>query len=237
MPSNLRLRGLAALSVVSLLVFAGGCASDTERPRAGGARRKPPTPLAGHESFFAGQLLAEVHVGSDGMPEPGAGGDRGSGGGGGEGRGRRGGGGGRMRMSGGGGGASGDIGGSMPFGEGGRSGRGPGGGEGASTGPRPAMMSGRPVLIHLRFTNQGAAAITVQVLDFVSALGNFVVRPDHLVVGPGQAIETEPMSSELAGEIGGTDAMLRLRVGDQTEKKTFALAAVPAPAAPPAAEK
>ena len=231
MPSTLRLRGLAVLSVTSLLVFAGGCASDSDGPRTSGARRKPPTPLAGHEKFFDGKILAEIQVGSDGMPEPGAGGERG--GSGGEARGaRRGGGGGRMRMSGGGGtGMGGDVSGSVPFGGGGREGR-----EGGAMGPRPAMMGGRPVLIHLRFTNQGATAVTVQILDFVSALGNFVVRPDHVTVEPGQSVETDPMSSELAGEIGGTDATLRLRVGNQTEKKTFALAIVPPPEPPAPAD-
>ncbi|MDB6113893.1 MAG: hypothetical protein JWQ62_838 [Lacunisphaera sp.] len=226
MPTTLRLRCLAALSIIPLLVFASGCASDSDGPRAAGPRRKPPTPLAGHENFFAGQILAEIHVGADGMPEPGSGDERGSGnehgssGGGGRGR-RGGGGGGGGRRGGGGGGMSGDIGDSMPL------------GEGAATGPRPRPMGGRPVMIHLRFTNHGATAATVQILDFVSPLGNFVVRPDHVAVEPGQSIEVEPMSSELAGEIGGTEATLRLRLGSQTEKKTFELAAVPpAPASP-----
>jgi hypothetical protein len=103
-----------------------------------------------------------------------------------------------------------------------------------------AGAMGRPVMIHLRFTNQGPAAVTLWIDDFVSPLGNFAVRPEKLVLEPGQALETEPMTSQLAGAFAETDATLALRIGPKADKKTFRLKAVPAPAtkdAPPASEK
>jgi hypothetical protein len=141
-----------------------------------------------------------------------------------------------MNLGGGGGAYGGNISGNVPFGAGGegRGRRGPGGEEGApAMGPRVGMMGGgRPVMIHLRFTNQGAAAVTLTIDDFVSPLGSFAVRPEKLDLAPGQSLETEPMTSQLAGMFAETDATLVLRIGTQTEKKTFRLHAVPPPADP-----
>ncbi len=238
------LRRLTALSMIWLLAFAG-CSSDRgpgdRRGGPAGPRGKAPTPMAGQDSFFDGQILAEVTVGTEGMPEPGAGGgDRGGGG-------RRGGGGGgdggSLSIAGAGGMVGGNVSGGVPFGRGGgrlgRDGDGPGG---DSAGPRPmmAVAMGRPVMIHLRFTNQGPAAVTLRIDDFASPLGNFAVRPEKLVLAPGQSHETEPMTSQLAGAFAETDATLALRIGAKADKKTFRLKAVRAPVAkdtPPAAEK
>ncbi len=200
--------------------------------------RKRPTPMAGQETFFDGQILAEIKVGTDGVPEAAA-----SEGGkdGGDGRSSRGGGHGQMGLSGGAGGMGGNISGGFGGGGGGggrgrRGGGGGGGGEGEggerpSPGPRPGMMAhGRPVMIHLRFTNQGSAPVTLVIDDFVSLLGNFAVRPEQLVLAPGQVLETEPMTSQLTGALSEADATLVLRIGAKGEKKTFRLNALkPAP--------
>lgn len=189
--------------------------------------------MAGQDSFFDGQIIAEIKVGTDGVPEAGSGegggAERGNGGG----RSRREGGGG-LNIRGGGGGMSGNISGGVPFGGGGRYSRGAEGGGGEYSGPRPMPGGGmgRPVMIHLRFTNQGAAAVTLLIDDFTSPLGNFAVRPEKLVLEPGQSLETEPMSSQLAGAFAETDATLVLRLGPQAEKKTFRLHAVPRPGEP-----
>lgn len=129
-----------------------------------GARAKPPAPMAGQDIFFDGLILAEIHVGPDGMPDAaleGPGGD-------GEGRRRRGGGSGRMRVAGGAGGFGGNIAGGVPFGEGGRPSRDFGGAP--ATGPRPMPGGGRPVMIHLRFTNHGTAPVDLHITDFFSPL-------------------------------------------------------------------
>ncbi|MDI1248364.1 MAG: hypothetical protein PSV13_05720 [Lacunisphaera sp.] len=225
------LRRFTALSMIWLLAFAG-CSSDRgpgdRRGGPGGPRGQAPTPMAGQDNFFDGQILAEITVGTEGMPEPGAGaggGERGDGG-----RGRRGGGGGGgLSIAGAGGLVGGNVSGGVPFGGGGRPRRDSGGPGGEPAGPRPMMAGamGRPVMIHLRFTNQGPAAVTLWIDDFVSPLGNFAVRPEKLVLAPGQALETEPMTSQLAGAFAETDATLALRLGPSAEKKTFRLKAVP----------
>lgn len=229
------LRRLTALTMILLLALAG-CSSDRgpgdRRGGPAGPRGKAPTPMAGQDNFFDGRILAEITVGTEGMPEPGAGGGGGERGGGGRGR-HGGGGGGGLSIAGAGGMVGGNISGGVPFGGGGRSGRDFDGPRGEQAGPRPMMAGamGRPVMIHLRFTNQGPAAVTLWIDDFVSPLGNFAVRPEKLVLAPGQALETEPMTSQLAGAFAETDVTLALRINSKTDKRTFRLKAVPPPAA------
>jgi hypothetical protein len=198
--------------------------------------------MAGQETFFAEQILAEIRVGTDGLPDVAGGGGGGQGGG--EGRRSRGGDHGQMNLGGGSGGVGGSISGGMPFGSGGEGGGGRGrrGGGGYSggddsgqpaPGPRVGQMGGgRPVMIHLRFTNQGAAPVTLIIDDFVSPLGNFAVRPEQLTLAPGQSLETDPMTSQLAGALAEVDATLVLRIGTKGEKKTFRLHGVTPPAEP-----
>ncbi len=209
------------------LVLAAGCSSDPGPGRRGGpagTRAKPPAPMAGQDTFFDGLILAEIHVGTDGMP--GAVPDGSGNSGGGDGRRRRGGGSGRMSVAGGTGGFDGNIAGGVPFGEGGRPSREFGGAPAA--GMRPMPGGGRPVMIHLRFTNHGTAAVELHITDFLSPLGNFVVRPEKLALEPGQSLETEPMTSQLAGAFTEATATLVLRVGDRAEKRSFPLKALPA---------
>lgn len=248
MSTPARLRSLTVIPFVLLLVLAG-CSSDPgpgeRRGGFAGGRSKPPTPMAGQEKFFNGQLLAEVNVGTDGVPvvKPGEGGGSRGGGSGGGGR-RGGGGGGGLGLRGSAGGVSGNIAGNVPFGGSGegRGRRGGFGAEGGVGGPAagPRMMPGglgRPVMIHLRFTNLATEALALTIDDFVSPLGNFAVRPEKLVLEPGQTVETEPMTSQLAGQFSETDATLVLRLGAKAEKKTFTLHAVTPPGeTPPAPE-
>ncbi len=224
--------GLASIAI-TFAGLAAGCSSEPKPGPAGEARitREPFTPIAGQEEFFSGQILAEIHVGTEGMPDVKPG-DPANHGGGGDGRGRRGHGGGpggQMNVAGGAGGFGGNLSGAVPFGEGGRREGGPGGG------PRFAGVGGggRPVMIHLRFTNRTAETVTLVIADFVSPLGNFAVRPEKLLLEPGQSLETEPMTSQLAGASTETPATLVLRTGGKSEKKTLALKPV-APPPPPA---
>lgn len=221
--------GLAPAAVI-LVLLSAGCSSDPGPGRRGGpagVRAKPPAPMAGEDTFFDGRILAEIHVGTDGMPEVAPNGSGPNGGG--EGRRRRGGGSGRMSVAGGTGGFGGNIAGGVPFGEGGGPPRDFGGPPGP--GPRPMMGGGRPVMIHLRFTNHGTAPVELQIADFLSPLGNFVVRPEKLNLEPGQSLETEPMTSQLAGAFSEVTATLVLRLDDRAEKRSFSLKSLPAPPA------
>ncbi len=221
--------GLVPAAMIFVLL-AAGCSSEPKPGLRDGPPRKPSIPLAGQAEFFSGQILAEIHVGTEGMPvvrpgEAAAGGHEG----GGSGRGgrRRGGGGGQMNMAGGAGGFGGNIGGSVPFGEGGRTAHagGPGGASRFGLGG-----GGRPVMIHLRFTNRTNAKVDLYINDFVSPLGNFAVRPEMLTLEPGQSLETEPMTSQLAGSFTEAMATLVLRLNGKTEKQVLSLKQVVAAA-------
>ena len=96
---------------------------------------------------------------------------------------------------------------------------------------RADRMGSPPVMIHLRFTNTGSAPVELVVADFLSPLGNFVVTPEKLTLQPGQAVEVDPMTSRLAGEISEGEITLSLRLGPARESKAITLK----PEAPPAA--
>lgn len=222
--SKRRWLGAAVVPVaVVFTLIALGCSSEAppaRRSGGGSVPRRTFTPMAGQESFFDNRILAEVHVGTEGMPEPQRGdSDRADGP-----RGGRRGGGGRMRMAVGPGSYDGDVGGGVPLGEGARPGR-------AYGGPRPGAMGGggRPVMIHLRFTNRTEAPVELTITDFVSPLGNFVVRPDKLKLAPGESMETDPMTSQLAGAYAEATAVLVLRLEEKPEKKAFTLKQVAPP--------
>lgn len=221
--------GLLPLAVL-FASLAAGCSSDPVPAHRGGpaeARVKPPAPLGGEDAFFDGLILAEIHVGTDGMPEATPEGRGPEGGG--ESRRRHGGGSGRMSVAGGSGGFGGNIAGGVPFGEGGRPSREFGGAPAA--GMRPMPGGGRPVMIHLRFTNHGTAAVELHITDFLSPLGNFAVRPEKLALEPGQSREAEPMTSQLAGAFSEVTATLVLRLDGRVEKKSFLLKSLPDPGA------
>lgn len=141
-----------------------------------------------------------------------------------------GGGGGGFRMGGGGGMGGGGMGG------------GPGGGgfrgrRGDDDGPGPTMRASNlpPVQLRLRLTNHGAAPAEVEVLDFNSDIGNFVVQPERIILPPGESIEAEPMISRLGIPGNEVPLTVRLRLAGRTEQQVLTLKSVPPPPAEPAA--
>jgi hypothetical protein len=84
-----------------------------------------------------------------------------------------------------------------------RRGGGTGGSSAAATGGegdaapqiRPSNLPA--VRLHLRLTNHGPAPITLEVTDFNSDLGNFVVEPPKILLAPKESAEAEPMTSQL----------------------------------------
>jgi hypothetical protein len=230
MPTPTRRRVPVLFSLGLLLALAAGCSSEDEAPaRHHGPRRKPPAPMAGQEVFFDGKIGVAIKVGALEEPADQPGGAKG------DSSGREGGG-----MRGGLGGSMGGMGGSMGGGghrHGGDSSRdsapSPESGGARPETVRPIMGSTEPpVMIHLLFTNHGDERVVLYIRDFVSPLGNFAVQPDKLALEPGQTLETEPMSSRLAGELNETDATLVLHLAGQTEKKIVAIHALPPASAP-----
>jgi hypothetical protein len=221
-----------------VLVLLAGCASD-EGPHAGRGRRGPdstaaatraaPLPdMEAHAVFFAGKIEAEVLLGRSAFVPRSDGPTSGD----------------RSRPGRGSGGFTAGMGGGGPRGGGG-GGRGGGGemprsrpeGEGASR-PNVQVSNAPPVQFRLRLTNHGSEAVVLEVPDFNSALGNFVVQPRSLTVPAGGSVEATPMTSRLA--VGGTEVTLTLglRMAGQTERHVLTLqprapAAATAPSPPP----
>lgn len=210
--------------------FLTGCSNDRPEPHAGARARGHRTPpLAGQDTFFDGQITAELTVGR------GPGFDRKSSGEGdepGPEHRRHGGGGGGFHMGGG----------SAPHGGGGghrqeRDGPGEEGGMSGqiererTTAMRRSANMNPPVMIHLRFTNNGTTPAELLIADFLSPLGNFVIEPEKLTLAPGQTLEVEPMTSRLAGEIAQATVTLALRLAGHGEKKNIVLNIVPEPPA------
>jgi hypothetical protein len=201
--------GFNALLLIASL-FVGGCASN-DRPGRNGRGDRPeamPT-LAGRQSFFDGRIVADVRIGAmagfdrSGDGQAGVSPDR-------QRRGRPGGRGG------------------MGEGSGGSPMRPDDDGGNRRPGTRPPMGGGAPpVAIHLRFTNTGTTAAELQVIDFLSPLGNFVVHPASLMIEPGQSLEVEPMASRLAGETASGKITLSLRLDGTKEIKTVTVESRP----------
>lgn len=184
----------------------------------------PPQPvvkLEAHALFFTGQIEVETLLAPGGMPW-GAHGKEGKDGP------RHGGGGGGFRMGGGGG-----MGGPPGGGD-----RGPPGDFG--DGPAPTMRASNlpPVQLRLRLTNHGTAPATIEVLDFNSEIGNFVVQPAKLLVPAGESIEADPMISRLGVPGNAVPLTVRLRLAGHSEQQVLTLKIVPptppADAPPPA---
>ncbi|HEY8994813.1 MAG TPA: hypothetical protein VIM71_09140, partial [Lacunisphaera sp.] len=91
-----------------------------------------------------------------------------------------------------------------------------------------------PVALYLRFTNDGSAPAELEISDFLSPLGNFVVNPSRLKLEPGQSLEVEPMASRLAGDVTATEVTLTLRLETADETKKVNLQPEAAPKSPPA---
>jgi hypothetical protein len=71
--------------------------------------------------------------------------------------------------------------------------------------------------MRLRLTNHGESPLEVEVLDFNSELGNFVVQPAKLTLPPGEPVEAEPMLSRLGvPAVEEIPLTVRLRVGGRS---------------------
>ncbi|MEI7799045.1 MAG: hypothetical protein WCI28_02530 [Opitutaceae bacterium] len=222
------------LSLLCLVM--SGCQNEPKRSShrvLGTPRAQAATPMKGEENFLRGKITAAITVGDrdpalDNLPEGATPADNYEP----SGRSHSGGSGGSFNLGLGGGGGGGKHGG----GRGGdSSGHSEGGGhkrDEQTEHMRPSLGSmGPPVMIHLSFLNHGAEPVVIQILDFISPLGNFAVRPDKLTLAPGQVVAVEPMSTLLDEGLTETVVTLALKINGQTEKKILPLHAT-APSAP-----
>ncbi|HVU31978.1 MAG TPA: hypothetical protein VHE61_00990 [Opitutaceae bacterium] len=210
------------IAVLSLLA---GCASE-RGPRYGVATNDrdavppPPAPeMEAHGVFFGGQVDVDVVLNRAGFGPHGVrGGEAGGGGrhGGGSfagfgGRGRRG----------------------FRGGEGGE--RREGGGGEESPSPHIVASNQPPVALHLRLTNHTSAPLVIQVPDFDSDLGNFVVQPDTVTVPPNGSADADPMTSRLGVTAAQIPLTVTLQINQRVDTQVLSLHLKPASAGPAAA--
>lgn len=238
-----RVAGLRVFAAFALLCGLTACESDRgsrrgPRSAEADAAAVPPAPdMEAHGSFFAGQIEAEVLLGRDGFAARDA--AKGDTGGGREGRGRSGFSGslGGLGMGGGGGGGGRRGGGRRSGGEDGAS------EPSASRGAASQSNDGAPVIhitpsnlppvrLHLRLTNHGSAPVEVEVPDFNSDLGNFVVQPPKILLLPNQPTEADPMISRLGVGSDEIPLAVAIRANAHVEKQVLVLRIVK-PAIPP----
>lgn len=221
---------LRSFSASLALLALAGCESDERSPRRGpppseaGAAAPAPAPeMSAHATFFAGQIETEVLLGRAGFGPRADGKDGPPGGG--EGRGRSG-------FSGGFGGGGKRGGGGGPRGGDGPEGR-SGPGRDAEARPRIVAENKPPVRLHLRLTNHSTEPAEIEVLDFNSDLGNFVVQPRKISVAPGASAEAEPMISRIGLSADAIPLTIRLRRSGQTEQQKLMLQVIAPPTPPP----
>jgi hypothetical protein len=207
---------IAALAIAQLVACESGRGRRSDRSTDTDAASEKGSPeMSARGTFFSGQIEAVVllnRVGFAARPKSGESAttdDSGGGTGGGSGGGSHGGG----------------------HRRGGGSGMGGGGGEGASgTQIRPSNLP--PVGLHLRLINHGAESVDVEVIDFNSDLGDFVVEPPKLSLAPNEPNDAEPMISRLGVTSDSIPLSVTLRKNGHTEKQILVLQ-VPKPATPP----
>jgi hypothetical protein len=222
MTSSLRVR-IINLRLIGSLLFLGslaGCESDGG-PRGGrGAKVATAAPSApipemeAHGTFFTGQIETEVLLGRAGFaPRDSnkAGRDAGGKDGGGGFRGGMGGGGGRR---GGGGRGGGEM-------AGGREGARPT--DDGPPAPKIRAVNETPIRLHLRLTNHGTEPVDVEVTDFNSDLGNFVVQPRKISLPADSSVEADPMTSRLGLKAEEIPLTVAIRANGHTEKQALVL--------------
>jgi len=191
------------LSCVASLVclFAVACHGPREKSDFEADNQKGPRPIAmrGETIYFGGKIRAEATV-SRGRAVPFS--DK---------PGRGGGGGGRHERHGG----------DMPP---------PGGGfgePGSDDGDRSSHYISRglapAVTLRLKLENNSKETIAVHIRDVNSDLGDFAVRPDKVTLAPDQAVELEPMVSELGVTSDEIPVTVVLVTGKTVEKQDIVL--------------
>jgi hypothetical protein len=228
MPNPIRLSLVVSSSFAVCLAFVAGCSSDSHSDRPENAAivvPDYPPAMSGAENFADGKIAVEVTLGLPNHFHPGKdGGHGGSTGGGGHHGGHRGGG-----RHGGGMGSEGGYPGVEGSGESAHEG-------GDDDAPRPVVRGSTlpPAQLKLHLQNNSATeAVSCEVEDFNSTLGNFAVFPSTYQLGAGQSATSETMTSRLGVESSEIPVTVALRIQGKVEKKVITLHQIP-PVAKPA---
>lgn len=110
--------------------------------------------------------------------------------------------------------------------------------EGGPQAPPIHAINQPGVQLRLRLTNHRDVPIVVEVVDFNSDLGDFVVQPAQITVQPGESVEADPMVSRLGVGAEEIPLIVKLRIDGRSDQQVLALKTVKeeALAAPPPAE-
>jgi hypothetical protein len=92
-----------------------------------------------------------------------------------------------------------------------------------------------PIVMGLQLTSAAGNPLTVEIIDFKSDLGDFVMQPDHFAIAPGQSVQPEPVISRLGVTSLEIPVTVTLRLNGKTETHILTLRPVAAAAPPPAA--
>jgi hypothetical protein len=114
------------------------------------------------------------------------------------------------------------------------------GGHSDESGPQapPIRAINEPAIqLRLRLTNHQAATVVVEVLDFNSDLGNFVVLPERIAVAPGESIEADPMVSRLGVNGDEVPLTVRVKMDGKAEQQVLTLKVVKDAPPPPPPQK
>ncbi len=101
------------------------------------------------------------------------------------------------------------------------------------SGSRVRAENNPAVQLHLTLTNTGTQLLEIEVLEFSSALGNFVVHPPKTSIAPGQTATFDPMTSRLGIPQGDLPLKVRLRSSEKTDEQTLTLKIISEDDTPP----
>lgn len=88
-------------------------------------------------------------------------------------------------------------------------------------------LAGAALTLRVKFENLSTEPIEVQILDVSSELGSFAVRPERLLVAPGQTSEVDPMVSQLGVVAAELPVTVVVRTAGKTETQVLRVKAVP----------
>ncbi len=88
---------------------------------------------------------------------------------------------------------------------------------------RGAMIKPPRVILRVTLTNKSKEPVDLWIKDLVCPLGNFAVRPEHIMLAPGQQVELEPLTSNTDMRYDQLSVSLTVKPGGKTQSETAAV--------------